>query len=221
MTERDPHMDQQTEEAIRERLGKLSGLPVDTTRLERMLREEIPKPAVRVRRWLKPMLAAAAGLLITASASLVLLPGGEVHAAPSQLIAFHEDIVAGRVPGVTLVSTIDEAKRALAAHGADLPTLPRPQVDELHACCMKPLDNKNVACVLMKHQGVPITMSVAKASDVKLPKSTPVHRNGVAYHVEHVQGYCMVMTERKGTWVCLVGKLPANDLIMVAAQLEF
>ena len=40
------------------------------------------------------------------------------------------------------------------------------------ACCMKSVHDKKVACVLLKDNGVPVTLSVANASDMELP-ATP------------------------------------------------
>ena len=50
------------------------------------------------------------------------------------------------------------------------------------ACCMKSVKNKKVACVLLKSEDVAVTMTVANAADMKLPRSPTVTRGGVTYH---------------------------------------
>jgi hypothetical protein len=81
--------------------------------------------------------------------------------------------------------------------------------------------DKKVACVLLKREGVPVTMTVAKDSDMRLPKSPPVVRNGISYHVQSSGSLNMVMTQRHGRWVCLIGELASDRLMELADQLQF
>ena len=89
------------------------------------------------------------------------------------------------------------------------------------ACCMKSVKNKKVACVLLKSEGEPVTMTVANASDMKLPTSPTALRDGVTYHVQTSGSLNMVMTERNERWICLIGRLPANQLMDLAEKLRF
>jgi hypothetical protein len=89
------------------------------------------------------------------------------------------------------------------------------------ACCMKSVHNKKMACVLLKNDGVPVTLAVASASDMKLPAAPVQTRNGVSYRVQHVGDLSMVMTERNGKWLCLIGQLPAEQLMDMARQIQF
>jgi hypothetical protein len=68
------------------------------------------------------------------------------------------------------------------------------------ACCIKSVQNKRVACVLLKSEGVPVTMAVADAKDVRSPKSPVVVHSGTRYHVQSSGSLNMVMTEREGRW---------------------
>ena len=56
---------------------------------------------------------------------------------------------------------------------------------------------------------------------MRLPKSDIVTRAGVAYHVQSSGPLNMVMTERNGRWVCLIGRLPAGRLMDLASGLSF
>ena len=89
------------------------------------------------------------------------------------------------------------------------------------ACCMKSVQNKRVACVLLKDRGVPVTMTVANAADMKRPPAPTVTRDGVTYRVQTVGKLYMVMTERNERWVCLIGEVPAEQLMELASKLQF
>ena len=168
------------------------------------------------------MTAAAAVLLLSGILGLVLLTGsgGRALASPTQMAQMHEDMVSGKMP-VMQVSSIVEANHALAAQWPDSPGLPAVPAEHVMACCMKSVKNKKVACVLLKSEGEPVTMTVANASDMKLPTSPTMIRAGVSYHVQTSGSLNMVMTERDERWVCLIGHLPVNELMDLAAKLHF
>ncbi len=86
---------------------------------------------------------------------------------------------------------------------------------------MRSVKNKKVACVLLEDNGGPVTMTVAKASDMQSPASPTVIRGGVTYHVQAVGRLNMVMTERNGRWICLIGQVSADRLMVLADQLQF
>ena len=168
------------------------------------------------------MRAIAASIVLLAALAAILLTssGGPALASPTQMAQMHEDIVAGRTP-VMKVDSIAAANRALAEQSPQSPTLPNVPPDHVMACCMKSVQNKKVACVLMQDQGVPVTMTVAKAADMKLPAAPTVSRGGVNYRVQSVGKLSMVMTERNNRWVCLIGEAPADQLMDLATKLQF
>jgi hypothetical protein len=86
---------------------------------------------------------------------------------------------------------------------------------------MKSVKGKRVACVLLRNGGEPVTMTVANAADMRLPDSAPVRRGAAAYHVEAAGDVNMIMTERHGRWVCLIGRLPTERLVDLAERLQF
>ena len=209
--------------ATAERLRRLRTMPVDTSRLERMLQSQIPRPRRQRLVWLRPLRAVAAGGLIAlavAAAALLSSSGGPVLASPSHVARVHEELVSGDAR-VTPVRSMEEAKRALSAEWPQTPGLPDLPQDHVHACCMKSLKGKQVACVLLKSDGVPVSLMVAKAEDMKLPTSPTRSRGGVTYHVQSTGGLNMVMAERGGRWVCLIGEKSAERLMDLAEQLEF
>jgi hypothetical protein len=86
---------------------------------------------------------------------------------------------------------------------------------------MKSIKDRKVACVLLNSEGTPITMSVAKASEMRSPSGEKVVRNGATYHVTSSGSINMVSTERGGRWVCLIGETACDRLIGIVEKLQF
>jgi hypothetical protein len=217
--------DERLDLATADRLAKLRTMPVDTSGLEQFIHTQIPpvRRQLSARRiWFRPMRAVAAVLLVTGIVGAVLLTnsGGRALASPTQMAQMHDDIVSGRTP-VMQVGSIFEANKALLSQWPDSPGIPAMAADHVMACCMKSVKNKKVACVLLKSEGEPMTMTVANASDMKMPTSPTALRDGVTYHVQSAGTLNMVMTERHERWICLIGRLPAAQLMDVAAKLQF
>ena len=215
------------------RLAKLRTMPVDTARLEELLRVQIADPATapaaaraeRVRiGWARvTRFAAAAAILlgIALAGTLLIGSGGPALASAQQMADFHQDLISGRT-AVVQVDSIEQAAKELERQWPQSPGLPGIPVDHVMACCMKSVKDKKMACVLMKREGVPVTMAVARADDMRLPVSSPAQiRGGVTYHVQSVGRLNMVMTEKSGRWLCLVGELPNGSLMDLAEQLRF
>jgi hypothetical protein len=220
-----PNHDERLDRATADRLVRLRTMPVDTSGLEQFIQTQIPplrrQPSSR-RIWFRPMRAVAAVLLITGVLAAVLLTnsGGRALASPAQMAQMHDDIVSGKTP-VMQVGSIFEANKALLSQWPDSPGIPVMAADHVMACCMKSVKNKKVACVLLKSEDEPVTMTVANASDMEMPPSPTAVRDGVTYHVQSSGTLNMVMTERHERWICLIGRLPAAQLMDVAAKLQF
>jgi hypothetical protein len=220
------------DQATADRLARLRSMPVDTSRLEKSLRAHIPEdvrvsdgcstPSWRVA-WFRPFRAVAASfLLLSAVVAVVLLSSSSrpALASPVQMAQMHEELLSGRTP-VMQVNSIDEANKALGGAWPGAPTLPGAPEGHVMACCLKSVQGKKVACVLLRDGEEPVTMTVANAADMRLPKSPTVRRGSVTYHAQSSGDVNMVMTERNGRWVCLIGRVPAERLMDVSSKLEF
>ena len=208
--------------AVAARLRKLRGLPVDTSRLERRLKAQLRPERPMLIGLLRPISAVAASVAILLVIAGVLLTGwsGQVQASPAQMAQFHQDIIENRVP-VTKVESIDQASQVLAEQWPQTPDLPQAPQAHVMACCMTSIYDKRLACVLLKSQDTPITMSVAKASDMRLPRGPTVTRSGVRYHLQSSANLNMVSAERDGRWICLIGESPSDRLIDLAEKFQF
>ena len=214
------------EQAVAARLAKLRTLPVDTSRLDKAMAAQIPPPPSPPRRRilsLRPLRAIAASLLLLCGIAIAILlstSNRPADAEAAQMAQVHEDMVSGRIP-VMQVASIDAANRMLNSQSPGAPSLPNIPDSHVMACCMKSVHNKKMACVLLKDSDVPVTLAVASAADMKLHPAPIETRNGVGYRVEQVGALNMVMTERDGKWLCLIGRLPAERLMDVASQVRF
>ncbi len=225
MTEANPQENSlDLDEAIAGRLARLRSLPVDTSRLDQLLRGQIPeRPHHRWTSWPRPFQAIAASVVLLVGlvgAFLLTASSGPVLASGIQMAQVHADIVAGRIP-VMQVDSIAKANQMLADKSPGAPSLPQIPQSHVMACCMKSVHDKKMACVLLKDGGIPVTLSVANAADMKLPAVPTMTRNGTSYRVQSVNGLSMVMTERSGKWLCLIGAMPAERLMDMAELVQF
>jgi hypothetical protein len=209
------------DEAVARRLHRLGTMPVDTRNLELNLSQQVGISRQQSR-WFRPMRAVAAGIAIVVliGAIIISASGGPVLASPSQMAQMHLDLVSGKAT-VMQVDSIDAANKALSNQWPQSPGIPSVPSEHVMACCMKSVKNKKVACVLLKNEGVPVTLTVANAEDMKLPTSPTIQRGGITYHVQTEGSLNMVMTERNDRWICLIGELPADRLIELATKLGF
>jgi hypothetical protein len=222
-------MNDPIDQAMRERLSELRTMPVDTSRVAARIEAQIgvlvKSQSGRIR-GLRPMRAIAASIvLVIALSAAFLVWSARPAVASAQLMAqMHEDLVSGRTP-VTQVDSIEEASKQLAqqAQANDLPSLPNVPAEHVMACCMKSVKHKKVCCVLLKSAGgVPVTMAVANGEDMRLaPNSPTVQRGGVTYRAESFQQLQMISAQREGRWVCLIGAVPAGQLMDIAEKLQF
>jgi hypothetical protein len=213
------------------RLAKLRSIPADTARLEETLRLQIGDLATgsgaRTERlkigWgrVTRFAAAAAILMGIALVAIILFgSGGPALASAQEMADLHEDLVAGR-SAVVPVDSSEQAAKELQRQWPQSPGLPALPADNVMACCMKSLKGKKMGCILIKREGVPVTMAVARADDMQLPTSSPTQtRGGATYHVQSVGRLNMVMTEKSGRWICLIGELPTKSLMDLADQLR-
>ncbi|MGD0464323.1 MAG: hypothetical protein ABSB74_17710 [Tepidisphaeraceae bacterium] len=220
-----PDPDQDWQNAVKRRLTKLRTMPVELSALQAKVNAAIPRQRrsviARISTSRMAEVIAAGFILVVVSLGLMFIfSGGVVVASVQDFAQFHEDLVAGRVHAVQ-VTTIDAANKALAAQDSLSPQLPEVPSEHVMACCMNSVKGKRVACVLIDQGGTPITLTVANAADMKSPASPTVQRNGVAYHVHTVNGLNMVMVERHGRWICVMGRLPSQRLMDLTDQLQF
>lgn len=212
-------MQDKADGAFQARLRKLAALPVDTSGLERRLEAVIGvRPTSRgsgVRRPLRAWAAAAASVMVVAAVMLaVLWPGATLHAEPSAMARLHADIVAGGVP-MTRVATVAEAAELIRRDWPDAPSLPVLPVEHDLACCLREFEGRRVVCLMFEDEGVPISVVIASGRSLRQPAPP----NAATVHA--VGGVNMVMKERDGRFVCVMGEVPASRLLQLIEAFTF
>lgn len=210
------------------RLAKLAARPVDLSRLDAMLKQQLPDRPNRSRRWLggmmQPLRIAAAGIAAIGVATIVFLMvlSQPVTASANAMEELHRSIIRGD-DGTVQVASLAEAGRVLRESwpsGPDMPVHAMPQGQVMH-CCVHEVGRKKMACVAMNVDGVPVSMAVAEARDVKMPRLQTIERDGVSYLTQSSGTFSMVMTQRDGRWLCVMGELPTERLLILAEGMEF
>jgi hypothetical protein len=223
-----PKFDERLDAATSRRLSRLGAMPVETARLRAAMEREMGEPVGPQRRgrvyaMFHSMRAVAASVAVLFVLGVVLLytATAPVSASPNAMVRLHEDLVSGRTP-VTQVDSVEAANRELASQWPESPALPGMPQEHVMACCMKSVENKRVACLLLKGQAAPVTMMVANAADMKSPpKLSTIERDGVTFFTQSSGDVNMVSCVRDGRYVCLIGSLPVDRLVELGSRLRF
>lgn len=218
--------------AITRRLSRLAQIPIDTERLDRTMSLIIPKDRTSLcRRWIRSVfpptaslwtaaIAFAGLLLVVVTMTRTLLPARPTLLSPSEIAEVHGDMVAEKIPTFRTKS-VEEANRAIAAMAGDFPLLPDLPAAQAITCCLRTINGKPFACLLLNVDGLQVALMVTPKADVALPRGPLIYYDGRRYHVEAVGKLNMVMTEQSGRWVCLVAESTQDKLLEIAAQLRF
>lgn len=204
------------DQAMTDRLARLRSMPVEIGPLEAAIQKEIPRHSRRsVFAWFNRPMRLAASILLALSLVITLFVANlpqPVVASPQMLAAMHEQMLSDR-DMATPVHSMQAAGASLNQQWPAAPTLPRGNGHEIMACCVHDMGKKKAACVLLKVDDIPVTMALAKASEVRIPPTATMVRNGITYYTQSSDGVNMAMTLRNGQWICLMGRLPVDRLI--------
>jgi hypothetical protein len=179
-------------------------------------------PVYRFRRWWS-VTGAVAAIAAAVVVAVVLIAGNSpALAGPEDLARMHDQVLAGESEA-TVVHSIDEANRALAAfhHDADLPEAPAAASGDAMPCCEAKLCGHTVASLVFDLGHVPVSIMLAQRGEMKCRGDGTVLRNNHSYVVAHADALNMVMEERNGRWLCLVGGASQEQLIALIQTLTF
>ena len=209
------------DQALSRRLAKLGAMPVDTSRLDRALRAALaPAAPVRQRGIFRSLAAIAASVIFALLVGMAFLQNRPAQAAPELMLQLHRDLVSGRIASMQ-VDSVDDVNQAFAAFGQNGVQMAAPPEMQLMACCLKDVGSKKVACILLKEQGTPVTLTVAGLDTVRPPDSPPVLHNGETFHVQSGGDLNMITVDRGQHRICLIGALPAEKLMALTDNLKF
>jgi len=179
------------DEATRDRLAKLTNLPVDTADVSKRIEAQMPsEPAPdrkwHIGRWFAMAVAACLVLVITAW----MLDGS--HAMPIERVAaIHAEAVTGN-PHITPVADVQQANNHIAGLWPQAPLIPIPSEGRITGCCIE---------------------------EIKEPDGS-VHTIGQRHcTVTQAGAYRMVTTTFQGRMICFIADLPESTLIRLASKL--
>ena len=215
------------QDPVRDRLGRLRSMPVDTSGLERRF-EALLDPsraggATAVRSWRIPARAAwsglaAAAVLLAATVSVVLLATpDQAIASPAAMARLHGQIVSGELE-MTPAGGMDEARRLIRTRWQDAPALPSLPADHVSACRLLSARGQPVAAILFEHERMPISLVVARSDALRVPDRGLTPRGGRDYLVRQQEAVAVVMTTSRGRLLCWMAETPADRLVGIAEE---
>ncbi|MCC7145203.1 MAG: hypothetical protein IT443_02020 [Phycisphaeraceae bacterium] len=214
------------------RLAKLSQAPVDTRALQERIQaawaaEQHRAAASFSSRWsfrahhlAKVWGSLAAALAIVGLVGWLMLAGSSpAQAAPLAFSRLHKSLLSGQ--DVAQVISIQEANDMIAQQQQGLPRLPREIGPAVRGCCVQDVQGVIVACVVMEHQGQPVTLVVARGKDLCSMMGQQLTSHGRHLVAHEVEGVRMVMGNEGDHWLCVMGDLPTETLAEIAASVKF
>lgn len=228
----DPH--EQLDQATSQRLGKLSSMPVDLTRLEGQLAKTIGpatpqagagpevRPTHRSTGWLR---VAAAVLLFAGIGAVGYLAFFQVdppsaHAQTMTIAQLHQRLLDD--PHATYrASSVEEAQAILDAQLSGTLALPIVDGTQVESCCLVDGQFPLRAALVVDHPGGPITIVVAQGEGFAHPMAPIAHPSGVPLQGHEHAGMPMVMRNAGDLWMCVMGDPGNTHLADIAAGCDF
>lgn len=209
------------------RLAKLANRPVDTSRLEqrldRVLHEQMaagtrPPRSLVWGRWWRPL--AAAAVLFALSIGWFVLEGGTspAIAAPAGLAQIHYEVANGLTPLVK-VSTVGQANQFLAEQSNSITPIPE-LPGQLRSCCLHQHAGATLTCILIERDDQLITVALAQGAKLHPPTGRTIMHDGRQFSSHTANGVNMVMAQEGDLWLCVMGEVPPETLVDVAAAIR-
>ena len=200
--------------AISTRLARLGTIPMDTGRLDQLLRDQIPMPRKHRRflvfGWLAGAGAAACAALIIAVA---LLSTGTPRLSAAELAGVYRNLAAQ--PGVTMTGGPVNSPGQMAPGMACMM-----KSGETASCCQQMVGKYRLACVSVRSPShARVVMVVGNVGTVKNPRGQTVTIAGNQYSLV-VLGHINMLMRRVGNhWYCAMGSEKPGSLARYLGQL--
>ena len=218
------------EDPIAQRQAQLNAMPVDSSRVDALIRQRIPAPqaetaVVSRRRWLlRPVNAIAASLIgaVLIGVLVLALNDRPAAASPAQIAQWHEQMTsAPDGQNVMAVTNMKDANAALAARDPKAPAAPGIE-GEMSCCGVRRIGTSRISCLMVQRDAGHVMVCVGDGDKIRIPRAdSTVTRDGVTYHLMSQDSVNIVQFMRDGRWIACSGKLPHSTLIETAAGLRF
>lgn len=226
MTEQQDQLDQ----ATRDRLMKLATMPVDMSRLARMMADALPpkqesKPLVHPARsdgWhrIAAMFVLMAGI---AGASYLAIFGVAPQSALASSMTVQElhAYLLEHPDSAYRAQTIAQARQSINAQLADEMPLPIVEDTNVESCCLVQGDFPLRAALIVEHPAGSVTIIIAQGKDFAQPMHPIDHPSGIELYGHDHAGMPMVMRNGGDLWMCVMGEVDVDMLAEVAAAIKF
>ena len=201
-------------------LRRLGSRPVDTTHLARRVRAalNLPDTQVSVIAQSRSTLFRVAAMFLVAGSvfgTLCWRVGRPVRASAVDLAQAHIDNIVGE-PGAISATSMAEAHRVIAVQWADCPHVSEPAGGQVISCHVHILGGKRLLCIKLSVDGMPVTLAVGRTADLRLPDIPLVTYSNRQYFVQIFGQTNIVVTDRNGLWLSLIGQTSTDRLIEIA-----
>ncbi|MGB1125843.1 MAG: hypothetical protein ACPG4Q_11610 [Phycisphaeraceae bacterium] len=222
--------DKQLDQATRDRLAKLESTPVDLSRLEQKMADEIPRPQPARQ---QPRRAATQGWMRLAAAILLMIGiagasyyaffgvGPQTAIAETMTVAELHDHLLNDPQEAYLANTIDQAQSLIDAQLFGKQSLPIIDGTHVESCCLVEGEFPLRAALVLKQPGGIATIIIAQGEDFAQPMHPIDHPSGIELQGHDHAGMPMVMRNNGDLWMCVMGEIDADTLADVAAAIKF
>ena len=188
------------QQAVAARVGRLSTMPVDTSRLDQLLRTQIPVSRRNPRFWIFGSLAGA-GVAACAAAiiAMAILFSGTPRLSAADLANVYQNM-AGQ-PALAVTGSAATSKLQMAP-GMICPL----KAGETASCCQQMVGQDHLACVAVRSPShAPVVMVAGNAGMVKGPRGQAVTIGGCQYTLDQSGHINMLMRRAGNHWYCAMG----------------
>ena len=210
---------------IASQLRRLSTRPVDTSGVEQRVRSLLGLP-VTTRTPTKParftMVRFAAVFVAAVSAVGILAWYGArpVVASAMELSQAHAENIRGE-PEAVPVTSMAEAHRLMCGKWNRCPHLTEPARGEVVSCHIHVISGKQLLCVRLSVDGVPVTLAVGHISDFRLPNVSPTTCRNHLCFVQNSGDTNIVTTDGEGLWLSAIGHASTDRLVEISGDMTF
>lgn len=221
---------EQRDQATRERLAKLESMPVDLSRLEQKLANQIPRPQPAKQQprhrapshgWMR--LAAAIVLMVgIAGASYYAFFGGGPQTAMAEVMTVAElhDHLLNAPQKAYIANSVDQAQAMVDAQLVGKQPLPIIEGTHIESCCLVEGEFPLRAALVIKQPGGTATIIIAQGQDFAHKMNPISHPSGVELQGHDHAGMSMVMRNKGDLWMCVMGEIEEAQLADIAAGID-
>lgn len=226
MTDHNDKLDQATQD----RLAKLASMPVDLSRLEQKMADQLPArqqpqtpPHINpMQGWLR--VAAIIALMVgIAGASYYAFFGAGPQTAVAQTMTVAElhDHLLNDPQEAYLAKSVEEAQALIDAQLAGKQPLPTVDGTHIESCCLVEGEFPLRAALVVMQPAGNVTIIIAQGEDFAMQMQPIEHPSGVQLYGHDHAGMPMVMRNVGDQWMCVMGDLEQTELADIAAATNF